>query len=196
MAADQTPADLARFHECLPDTLAQERLKPNAPWGDPKNFSNSAHDRGGATQDGIIQREYDSYRRRQGEPVQSVKLISQAEGEDIYDREYWLPYCPLLPLGLDLQFFDTSVNEGTHEAIKILQFVLGITSDGQWGPQTQSAVEIIPVSGDSLISIITKFTARRAAVYRMMPDDKYFDEDWERRTQEIGAAALKMAEAA
>ena len=184
-----------RFLTCWPFTLAQECPYP-ADWSNPKNFSNDPHDRGGATMCGIIQREYDAYRKRNGEPIQSVRLITLEEGQDIYDGSYWQPYCPMLPAGLDLSFFDTSVNEGTHQAVKILQFALHIPVDGAWGPETQHAVESVPASGDGLTAVISHFTARRAAVYRMMPDDKYFDADWERRTSEIGAESLKMADAA
>jgi len=145
---------------------------------------------------GVTQREYDAYRKHLCLPVQSVQLISRDEGEDIYRNSYWEPYCPQLPVGLDLAFFDTSVNEGTHEAVKILQFALHIPIDGNWGPQTNAAVEAIPADGDGQFAVVHKFTTRRAAVYRMMPDDKYFGQDWERRTQEIGEEALKMAESA
>ena len=180
-----------RFLICLPFTLAQECPFPND-WTNFKNFSNDPHDRGGATMCGIIQREYDSYRKRKSLPVQSVKLITQQEGQEIYSTEYWLPYCPMLDVGLDLSFFDTSVNEGTHEAVKILQFALHIPVDGMWGSQTQAAVMAI---ANSTAIVVSKFTARRAAVYRMMPSDQYFDKDWQRRTSEIGATSATMAEA-
>lgn len=189
---DQLPADLARFKELLPYTLKQEMnvyTGTAADWSNPKNFDDDPRDPGGATQGGITQGEYDIDRKHAGEHVQSVKLITQAEGEDIYDHSYYLPYCPLLPAGLDLQFFDSSVNEGTHEAVKILQTVLGIDSDGAWGDETATAVKAIK----DPIAIVQAFTARRAAVYKETRGDQYFDIDWQRRDKEIGAAALDMA---
>lgn len=188
-------ADLARFYARLPYTLQQENnvyTGTAADWSNPKNFDNDPRDPGGRTQCGILQREYDIYRKAKGLSVHSVTLMTQAEGEDIYHAYFWKPYCSLLPSGLDLSFFDASVNEGTHEAIRILQVALGIASDGAWGPQTLGAVQAI----GNVTGAITAFTARRAAVYRLMPGDKYFDADWERRTREIGAQSLKLAEAA
>src|SRR5215469_12907652 len=108
-----------RFTTCLPFTLAQECPYPSE-WGNPKNFSNDPGDPGGKTMDGIIQIEYDSYRVRQGLTRRDVRNVTEVEGDEIYYTGYWLPYCPELPAGLDLCFFDTSVNEGTFQAVKIL----------------------------------------------------------------------------
>jgi lysozyme family protein len=174
-----------RFDLCLPFTLAQECPFPND-WENPKNFSNDAHDPGGETWCGIIQREYDAYRKGKGEVCRDVSCLTQDEGFDIYRTNYWLPHCPALPPGLDLQFFDAGVNEGCTEATRILQRILGITVDGQWGPKTTASLRFWP-------GIIDAFTKRRCAVYRLMPGFKYFGKGWLRRADEIGAAALKMA---
>lgn len=128
-------------------------------------------------------------RKAKGEHVRSVKLITRAEGEDIYDSSYWLPYCPQLPTGLDLCFFDAAVNQGTHQAIRILQVALGVADDGAWGSQTEAAVK----GGFNVTVAIHAFTARRAAVYRQTANYRYFGADWERRASEIGNAALQMA---
>ena len=105
---------------------------------------------------GIIQTEYDAYRKSLlGLPTQSVKLISQAEGEAIFQMSYWQPDCPQLPIGLDLSFFDSSVNMGPEEAIRILQFALNISVDGIWGPQTAGAVAGI----GAVAGVINAFTA-------------------------------------
>lgn len=186
--SDQEPADLLRFKACLPYTLAQECPHP-ADWSNPKNFSDDAHDPGGKTMCGITQREYDHYRKARGLPVQDVRKISRKEGEDIYDKSYWLPDCPLLPVGLDLCLFDAAVNQGSFEAIKILQAALGIAADGEWGPKTDAAVKAIANAG----AVIRAFTARRSVVYRQTRGFQYFGTDWLRRSQEIGAEAFKMA---
>ena len=178
-----------RLPVCLPFTLAQECPFPND-WSNPKNFSNDRHDPGGATMCGIIQREYDIWRKGHGQPTQPVIHISKDEGEAIYRICYWQPHCQYLAPGLDLQFFDESVNTGTTEATKVLQVALGLKSDGIWGPQTQAAAVL---SVQDTVAKIKAFTARREAVYREMKGFQYFGTDWIRRSQEIGAAALKMA---
>ncbi|WP_377846987.1 glycosyl hydrolase 108 family protein [Bosea sp. UC22_33] len=52
-------------------------------------FSNHKDDPGGATMKGVTQRVYDAYRERRGLPQQSVRLISEAEIQEIYRKQYW-----------------------------------------------------------------------------------------------------------
>jgi len=177
-----------RFPVCLPFVLAQECPFPND-WSNPKNFSNDKHDPGGETMCGIIQREYDQYRKSGDLVCRDVRLCDEEEGHVIYSANYWLPHCPLLPPGLDLQFFDSAVNMGCFEATKILQTILGIKIDGSFGPATSADVAEIT----NVAYVVRGFTARRQAVYKMMNGYKYFGTDWERRATEIGAEALKMA---
>lgn len=178
-----------RFELCLPFTLAQECPHPND-WSNPANFSNDKYDSGGQTMCGIIQREYDLWRKGHGLPTQDVRKMSQDEGQAIYRIGYWMPHCPLLPAGLDLQYFDTAVNMGTTEAIKILQVSLYVPGDGDWGPQTTAAVTL---AVQNTKEKIVRFTVRRQEVYRELRGFQYFGTDWERRATEIGAEALKMA---
>jgi lysozyme family protein len=180
-----------RFFDCLPFTLAQECPFPND-WSNPRNFSDDAHDPGGETMCGIIQREYDAYRKHLGFLVRDVRQITKGEGYDIYRGTYWLPHGPLLPAGLDLNFFDACVNEGSLEAVRILQAALGLHIDGDWGPQTSAAVGDLAARGNAKMAILA-YTERREAVYRAMRGFQYFGRDWIRRSQEIGAQALKMA---
>jgi len=167
-----------KFEACLPDTLAQEG-----------GYSNDAHDPGGMTMLGIIQKEYDLKRRQWGLRTQWVKNISKDEMRTIYYTDYWLPYCPRLPAGLDLEFFDLCVNGGPHRAIVTLQRALDIPDDGLWGPDTETAVE---ASAASPVTTIVKFKAQREAFYRSLSTFRFFGKDWIRRSEEIGAQAQAM----
>jgi lysozyme family protein len=177
-----------RFSAYIPFTLAQEDVDPQN-WSDPKNFSDDLHDPGGATMDGITQTEYDAWRMLHGLPKQDVKNITQTEGYAIYRTNYWLPHCPTLPAGLDLEFFDSAVNQGAEEATRILQVALGVANDGIFGPKTAAAVQAIT----SVPAVVEAFTARRETVYKESANYKYFGADWERRASQIGAEALTMA---
>jgi lysozyme family protein len=176
-------AELDRFMVCLPFTLAQE-----APfwqdWTDPRNWSNNPRDPGGSTYMGLTQSTFDQWRTSHGEPISDVRQLTQMEGDAIYFNNYWLPHCPLLPPGLDLCFFDTSVNQGS-EAIRILQVAIAAPDDGIWGSITQAAVAAI----SNVVSTIEKFTTRREAVYQQTRNFAYFGTDWMRRAEEIGTAA-------
>lgn len=181
-----------RFLLCLPYTLAQECPYPND-WANPKNFSNDAHDPGGKTMCGIIQREYDHWRKGQSLPVRDVRQLTEDEGHAIYENNYWNPECPKLPPGLDLQFFDEAVNTGASEATKVLQYVFNIAVDGEWGAVTQSSVDLL--KDLTLVpGVVRAFTTRRLHVYQEMKGFQYFGTDWTRRANEIGRAALNMAQ--
>lgn len=177
----------AAFLMCLPFTLAQECPRPDD-WSNARNFSNDAHDPGGATMCGIIQREYDHYRIASGLPTQPVIHIAEDEGVEIYQNSYWLPYCPRLKPGMQLSFFDAAVNEGTTEAVKILQFALNLARDGVWGIQTAAAL----ASYTDQVALINAFGMRRRAVYQEMPGYQYFGKDWTRRAIQIHDQSLKM----
>lgn len=179
---------MVRFLACLPFVLAQECPYPND-WSATANFSNDLHDPGGETMCGITEREYAVYRKARGLPAQDVRLITQTEGEEIYDKSYWLPDCPWLPIGLDLCVFDANVNMGPVEGTRLLQRALGINVDGLWGPQTDAAVNAIK----NPAMVIAAYTSSREAAYRSFSGFKYFGTDWLRRASEIGAQALKMA---
>lgn len=179
------------FLAAWPFTLAQECPFPKD-WSNPKNFSNDIGDPGGPTMCGIIQTEYNYYRVKHGLASQSVRLITEGEGQDIYYNNYWLPHCPVLPAGLDLCFFDECVNTGAGEATKVLQVALSQQSDGVWGPKTMAAVTSLQAKPE-IVAAINAYTARREAVYRQMKGFGRFGTDWERRAGEIGAEALKMA---
>ena len=179
-----------RFLACWPFTLIQECPRPDD-WSNPRNFSNDAHDPGGETMCGIIQREYDIYRKSKGLPFQDVRHLTRDEGADIYYNSYWLPECPKLSPGLDLQFFDEAVNAGPGAATLILQRALGITGDRVWGPATDAAVKVIT----NPVAVINAFTNNREAYYRALRGFQYFGTDWIRRSAEIGAEAIKMAQA-
>lgn len=140
---------------------------------------------------GIIQSEYNRYRALKGLAPQGVKLISQAEGADIYYNSYWLPHCPTLPAGLDLDFFDECVNTGAAEAIKVLQYALNLNVDGIWGPRTMAGVGAL-LAGPETKQAIKAYTYRREDVYRMFRGYGEFGKGWEARAARIGAAALAM----
>jgi lysozyme family protein len=179
-----------RFLACWPYTLAQECPYPND-WSNPANFSDTPGDPGGATMCGIIQSEYNTYLRENGLPIVSVRDITQDQGQSICTNNYWNPHCPNLPIGLDMDFFDSAMNEGQTEAIRILQVALDISDDGMWGPITSAAVAAI----NGVSNVIRLFTARRIVVYRETSGFGEFGTDWIRRATEIGNESLAMAAA-
>lgn len=118
------PAGTEAFAEALPLMLKFEG-----------GYCDDANDSGGPTCNGIIQREYDRYRRKKGLPLQSVALITDAETHDIYLNEYYLAAaCNSLPRRTAIAVFDWQVNSG--RGVTTLQQCLGVTADGVVGHQT------------------------------------------------------------
>lgn len=181
------PDSNTRFQACMPWVLKQECPFPED-WTSPHNFDDDAHDPGGKTFCGITQKEYDVYRKHNDEPVRDVRKLTQEEGTEIYYGNYWEPHCDDLPTGLDLVFFDESVNTGTVEAIRVLQASLGIANDGEWGPETDSAVKAIT----DVTVAVNKYTTRRETVYKEMSGFPYFGKGWLNRCADILSDAEEM----
>jgi lysozyme family protein len=94
------------FERCLAVTLKWEG-----------GYSNHPDDPGGPTMRGIIQREYDLWRKQHGKQVRPVRQIDESEFRDIYRSEYWDAMdCDHLAAGFDLCVFDAAVNSGVARA--------------------------------------------------------------------------------
>jgi hypothetical protein len=94
------------FERCLTVTLKWEG-----------GYSNHPDDPGGPTMRGIIQREYDAWRKKQGEGKRPVRQIEEGELRAIYRDEYWNAMnCDELAAGMDLCVFDAAVNSGVARA--------------------------------------------------------------------------------
>ena len=181
---------MTRFEICIPFTLAAECPFPDD-WSNPENYSNDPHDSGGQTMDGITAVELNSWRISHGERLIDVRNVSQTEGYAIYEQNYWQPHCNYLAPGLDLCVFDTSVNQGPTAATRILQLVLGVATDGIWGPATQTAATAAALN---IPAAILAFTAARKAAYRGYHNFQIFGKGWISRATNIGTDALSMTQ--
>jgi lysozyme family protein len=170
-----------QFQACLPFTLKEEG-----------GYSDDPHDPGGATDRGITQAEYDGYRTRKKLPYQDVRKMTTVEMEEIYYDSYWLPWCPLVPPGLNLYLFDNNVNEGPDRGIRLLQETIGVTPDGIVGQETKSALEEISTEADEEEYMIRRYAQLREAFYKSLPTFRYFGKDWIGRSERIEQAALAM----
>lgn len=175
------------FELCLPFVLKEEG-----------GYSNTKGDHGGATNFGIIQSEYNIFRHFKGLPLQSVKLISSDEYREIYWSSYWQPHCQSLPAGLNLSVFNINVNGGSGRGTKLLQQILGIHVDGDWGGETDTAIKnmIAKETPAPVKSVIVSFhDAERgfyAAIITHDPSQKKFASDWFGRNDRCEKLSLTM----
>jgi len=85
-------------------------------------YVNNPSDTGGATNKGVTQRVYDTYRQHKKLAKQSVKLITNTEVSDIYYNEYWLTAkCDTLSKQVAVVAFDTAVNMGVGRVAEFLK---------------------------------------------------------------------------
>lgn len=85
-------------------------------------FVDDPDDKGGATNKGITQGTYDSYRKAHKKAIQTVKNITDAEVSDIYYNNYWLKAgCDKMTPAFAVISFDTAVNMGIGRIKEFMQ---------------------------------------------------------------------------
>jgi lysozyme family protein len=169
------------FESCLPFVLKEEG-----------GYSNTPGDHGGATNDGIIQSEYNVYRHSLGLALQSVRLITSAEYRAIYWQSYWLPNCPKLPAGLNLSVFNINVNGGAARGTRLIQKCLGIAVDGQWGGQTDAAVKAITDVRKVIVAFHDDERAFYQGIINYDRSQLKFASDWFGRNDRCEKVSLSM----
>jgi lysozyme family protein len=131
-------------------------------------YSNNPEDPGGATMKGVTQAVYDKYRQSKNLDTQDVRDISDEEVSDIYYNEYWLPsHCDDLPIKLSICQFDTAVNTGIEESIKILQRAIDVKDDGIFGPHTKAAANQPPED-----ALVDEYIDARRDFYTSLAQEK------------------------
>jgi lysozyme family protein len=144
------------FERCLATTLKWEG-----------GYSNHPDDPGGPTMKGVIQREYDAWRKKQGKSRRPVRGIEEGELRAIYRTEYWDAMgCDELKPGLDLCVFDAAVNSGVGRA-------------RQWAAKSQDI--------DGFCDERLEFLQRLGKLWRV------FGAGWRRRVNGIRVEARSMA---
>lgn len=134
-------------------------------------------DPGGPTNKGVTQAVYDSWRKSQNLPTQSVRNISDPEVATIYKNLYWDAISgDSLPAGVDFAVFDYAVNSGVSRAAKTLQAVVGVAQDGQIGPQTIQAAK------DYVAMVVTN---KRLAFMQSLSIWSTFGKGWSARIADV-----------
>lgn len=154
-------------------------------------FVDHPKDPGGATNRGITQAVYDTYRKSVGAGRQSVSRISADEVAAIYRGRYWdLVKGDSLPPGVGYVVFDGAVHSGPAQSVRWLQRALGVDRvDGLVGPQTIAAVAAV----DDHDVLIAKILALREAFMRALKTWKTFGRGWTGRLRQVLAVGQAWA---
>lgn len=147
-------------------------------------------DPGGRTNQGVTQRVYTAYRRKNKLPDQDVYKMADTERDAIYREQYWdVIRGDELPPGLDFVVFDGAVNSGCSQSVKWLQRALGVTADGQLGMVTmQKAMSVNDV--DALIAVIC---SNRMSFLQHLKTWKTFGSGWTKRVSNVKATGQAWA---
>jgi lysozyme family protein len=148
-------------------------------------------DPGGATNKGITQAVYDTYRKSVGAGRQSVRAITADEAAAIYRSRYWnLVQGDSLPPGVGFVVFDGAVNSGPGQSVKWLQRALGLKKvDGLVGPATLEAVAAV----DDHDALIASVISLREAFLRSLKTWKTFGKGWLARLRQVLAVGQAWA---
>lgn len=141
-------------------------------------YCNDKNDHGGATNLGIIQREYDAWRKERELPLRSVRDIDKDEAIKIYTDEYWLAgKCDKMPWPVNMVHLDACINTGVHQAAKFLQRAIGVADDGIVGPNTLGALEGCCKASSALV-IANRVADQRIPFYHRLVDKDPTQEDF------------------
>ncbi len=150
-------------------------------------YVNHPNDPGGATNMGVIQDTYDTYRIEKRLPTQPVELITHEEVHDIYFSMYWKPsQATIMVLPLAVAHFDTAVNFGVGGAIEFLQEALGISADGVFGPGTQATLSANNNAQTAAKIVQGRINYRNQRV-ASSPSQEVFLQGWLNRDNDLGS---------
>jgi lysozyme family protein len=91
-------------------------------------YSDNSADHGGPTNFGIASASH---------PGLDIKNLTEEQAIQIYKEQYWkVYYSQIDSQDLADKIFDVGVLFGVGRAVKFLQFVLGVSVDGAFGPNT------------------------------------------------------------
>jgi lysozyme family protein len=167
----------------------------NILWPEEGGFSDKKNDSGGRTMYGVTQVTFDRWRDSQHEPHADVAAITKLEAQNLYLQMFWTEaHCDEMPRRLATFTFDTSVNSGPGEAIKVLQRSVGSTADGQFGPHTVDCINFCTADSAAEDATLKEFAAARASLDAQIivahPQDQEFSHGWMNRINALLALLL------
>lgn len=149
-------------------------------------------DPGGRTSRGIIQTEYDKYRRGKGLPTRDVWTADESEIAEIYKAGYWTPQSlAAMVSGLDETQFDYGVNSGIGRSPKVLRRCLHMADNA---PGADVKARIDGLSKDQVKVLINAVCDERLAFLQSLKTFPHFGKGWTARVAKVRAIALHLVD--
>ncbi|MCL2931324.1 MAG: hypothetical protein MGG11_03220 [Trichodesmium sp. MAG_R03] len=130
-------------------------------------FSNHPADKGGRTYKGILQTEYNTYRRQRGLPPLDVTQISDTELMEIYQGYWDHSRSATMHPALAVVMFDTAINFGINNSVTFLQQALGLPQTGIFDTKTKEAL----VKGNNRNTALQMINERIIYRYKRVQED-------------------------
>lgn len=131
-------------------------------------YVDDPNDPGGETKFGISKRAY---------PREDIPNLTLERAKELYRRDYWGPAaCDAVPDCIKFDLFDTAVNSGPKQAIRLMQRVLGVVDDGIVGPRTLMAAQSMPPA-----RLVAWFNAERLEFMVTLNNWRHHGGGWARR---------------
>lgn len=135
-------------------------------------YVNNPNDSGGPTKYGITQRDL---------PGEDIENLTPERATAYYLENYWKSlYSEIEVQSVANKIFDLGVLFGVGEAVKLLQILFGITSDGVFGPVTLAHVNQTDAT-NLLVTYKTAFVTYAIGIANEKPQDREFLTGWIRR---------------
>jgi lysozyme family protein len=140
-------------------------------------------DRGGRTNLGVTQREFDKFRQKQGLAPKDVFNITKQEAQQVYKLGYWnVIKGDELPLNVAHAMFSYALTDGPQDSVRFVQKLLGVEVTGFMGPKTKLAIWNASKNGDRKLTerILNKQIARYEN-----DEQEQFQKGWVNRVKKL-----------
>lgn len=135
-------------------------------------YVHDARDPGGETKYGISKRAY---------PDEDIKELTVERACELYKRDYWdRILADQLPPKLRFPMFDTAVNSGVAQAVKLLQKTVSTAQDGIIGPKTLRAAWAI-----DQYKLTANYLGNRLEFLSSLNNFAVFGRGWTKRVAEV-----------
>ena len=167
---------IGNFEQCLALVLKEEG-----------GYVDNPHDPGGMTNLGVTKKTYEAWVNRTVDEAE-MRGLTPDDVAPLYQRNYWDKVAAnSLPVGVDYCLFDTAVNSGPSQAVKFIQRALNVVVDGILGQQTIAAA-----NQRDAAELVEQFCEERLQFMQSLSTWPTFGRGWQRRVEEVQAAAQAM----
>lgn len=144
------------------------------------NFQNDPQDRGNWTSGVIGQGENKGTKfgiSAMSYPDEDIRNLTLDRAKEIYYEDFWLRVSgDELHNAIAYQLFDSAINHGIGNAVRMLQRAVGVADDGRVGPITLRAVR-----AQSTDDVLKRFNAQRIRFFTRISTFDRFGRGWMRR---------------